>query len=295
MAALEADEKSFLEKAAYVVTPGSVVFGLLYYFGSKYWDAYYRYFGVRVSELELSPQDYLLASPTAIFLPLWVMLAVGLVGVLAFRSAERKLAAPEAASRRRRACQVLGGVGVALLLLSFPVFLEPVWWLRAVEFLLPPGWERELAPSFLVALGALLTMFALYLRRGPERRRERFWNIAEGLLLAAMVMIVFFVMARYADGVGRSQAHHDARYGAETMTIALVHSRSRIEPTTPSVKCADLGAAHAPYRFRCTGFLVLGKSSTRYFLISQVPSNAGSLTMVLRDDADIRVEVLGNQ
>lgn len=295
MTAQEPAEKSFFEKAAYIVAPGSVVFALLYYFGYTYRNAYYSYFGLRVSELEFSPQDHMLGSPAAIFLPLWVLLTLGIASILAFRSLERRLSPHGAAARRRLVSRVLAAVGIGLLLLSFPVFLEPVWWQRTMAVLLPIGWLQVLLPSFLVAVGALLLLFAMYLHRSPHRRGARFWGITEGLLISGTVLIVFFAMARYAYGAGTSEAHDDVMRDFSGMTRVLVHSRQPIFPSAPNIHCEDRGAAHLPYRYRCRGFRILAKSSTRYYLLPKERLADGDITFLLRDDDTIRVEVMGKR
>ncbi|MFF7265957.1 hypothetical protein ACFZCL_37595 [Streptomyces sp. NPDC008159] len=289
----ETGKKSFLERAAYVVTPGSVVIGLLYYLGHKYRSAYYSYFGISTRDLEFSPQDYLLDSPTAVFLPMWVLLVLGLAGVLLFRSVERWLSEHATEKRRNTVARSIAGVGSVLLLISFPILLEPMWWQRRVLWRLPSGWLRELFPPLVVVVGVLLLLFALYLRRGHERRERRFWGAAEGLLLAAVAMILFFDFARYAYAAGTSRAQDDAERGYEGATRVLVHSRTRIHASVPGVKCEDQGRAHQPYQFTCKGFRILAKSSTRYFLVPYKRPSDIDVVLILRDDDNVRVEVLG--
>jgi NADH:ubiquinone oxidoreductase subunit 6 (subunit J) len=289
----EPGKKSFFERAAYVVTPGSVVIGLLYYLGNRYRSAYYSYFGIPMRDLELTPQDYLLDSPTALFFPLWVLLVVGLVGVLLFRTMERRLAEQASDRHRRLAAGAVAAVGAVLLLISFPVLLEPLWWQRGVLQGLPSFWLRDLLPPVVVAVGILMLLFALYLRRSPEYRRQRHWNAAQGLLLAAVAMILFFAMARYAYGAGMSRAQHDAENGYQGTTRVLVHSRTPIHASAPSITCEERGRAHQPYRFRCTGFRILAKSRTRYFLVPHKRPSDVDVVLVLHDDDNVRVEVVG--
>jgi hypothetical protein len=291
----EPAEKSFLEKAAYIMTPGTVVFALLYYFGYTYRRAYYAYFGVRVGELEFVTQDYILGSPTAIFLPLWVLLILGIAGLLAFRSLERRLSPDTTGARRRIVSRVLATVGIALLLLSFPVFLEPAWWQRAMAELLPNGWLQVLLPSLLVAVGALMLLSAMYLHRSPHHRGSRFWGMTEGLLVTGTALIVFFAMARYANGAGTSEAHEDVMRDFSDMTPVLVHSRQPIYPSAPNIKCEDHGANRLPYRYTCSGFRILAKSSTRYYLLPKERLADGEIILLLRDDDSIRVEVRGKR
>ncbi|MFF8646176.1 hypothetical protein [Streptomyces sp. NPDC015345] len=296
--ALDAEEKSFLEKAAYVVTPGSVVIGLLYYIGNTYRSAYYSYFGISTRDLQLTMQDYLLDSPTALFLPLWIALVLGLIGVVLFRRVERWLSQQATLRQRLIGSRVVAGLGAVLLLVSFPVLLEPTWWQRGVLRGLPRSWLRELMPPMVVAVGALLLLFAMYLRRGPERRRDRFWSITEGLLLAAVAMILFFDMSRYAYGAGMSRAEDDAEHGYRGSTPVLVHSRTPLHPATAGpklVSCEDRGPKFRPYQYNCRGFRILAKSETRYFLVPRRRPPDGDITYILRDDANVRVEVLGKE
>ncbi|MGW0732306.1 hypothetical protein [Streptomyces sp. NPDC002851] len=296
MAAQDTEEKSFLEKAAYVVTPGSVIVGLLYYLGNRYRSAYYSYFGISTRDLQLTPQDYLLDSPTALFLPLWIALILGLIGIVLFRWVERWLSHQATFKQRRIGAQAVAGLGAVLLLISFPVLMEPTWWQHGVLRGLPNSWLRELVPPLLVAVGALLLLFALYLRRGPGRRRDRFWSIAEGLLLAAVAMILFFDMSRYAYGAGMSRAQDDAERGYRGSTPVLVHSRTPLHPSTAGprlVSCQDHGPKFRPYQYSCRGFRILAKSDTRYFLVPQRRPPDGDITYILRDDDNVRVEVLG--
>ncbi|MFD4510693.1 hypothetical protein [Streptomyces sp. NPDC058457] len=69
---------SFLDKAAYILAPGTLVVGLLYFYGSTYTDAYYSFFGVPPRDLQLSVQGYLANSPRAIFFPLVILFVLGL-------------------------------------------------------------------------------------------------------------------------------------------------------------------------------------------------------------------------
>ncbi|MGP4001688.1 hypothetical protein [Streptomyces sp. 8N706] len=283
--------KSFLEKAAYVVTPGTVVFALLYYFGSTYRSAYYAYFGVRVGDLQLSPQDHVLGSPTAIFLPLLILMFLGLSGLLLFAFLDSRLSLRGMEDLRRQVFWGLTAAGIVLLLLGFPVFLRPRWWQEAVLLRLAPGWPRALLPPLIVALGAILVVLALYLRRGSSRRRERLRAVANGLLVALVAMVVFFDMARYADLAGRAEASQDTVEGFSRMTPIMIHSRQPL-PHAPG-GCRKFGAGHDPYRYTCTGFRILAKSKAQYFLVPESSQGKRSPTFVLRDDDSIRVHVWG--
>ncbi|MFD3455821.1 tripartite tricarboxylate transporter TctB family protein [Streptomyces sp. NPDC058691] len=280
--------KSFLEKAAYVVTPGTVVFGLLYYFGSTYRSAYYDYFGVRVSELELAPQDYVMGSTTAIFLPLLIAVVLGLLGVASFVLVDNQLSKRGLDRLRRQVSWALVAAGIGLLLLAFPVFLRPRWWQQAVSLFLASGWPRELLPPLIVAFGAILVMFGRHLRRDASRYRERVRAITDGLLIALVAMTLFFDMALYASGAGKAEAGQETNQHYMNMTGVVIHSREPIS-TQAYDACKDKGTGGGSYRFTCAGFRVLAKSKTRYFLLLERGKDVA--TLVLKDDDSIRVVV----
>ncbi|MGW1088759.1 hypothetical protein ACWD4L_21190 [Streptomyces sp. NPDC002596] len=286
--------KSFVEKAAYVVTPGTAVLGLLYYFGATYWNAYFTYFGIRVNQLDYSIQDYLLGSPQALFLPVWVLLTLGVLVFFAFRWAERELARPRHTQLRTLVCRSAAAVGVALLLLGFPVFLEPPWWSDLVLSRLRSGWPRDLVPTLFVAIGAVLMMLALRLYHRSGDQEEGPWRLAEGFMVAVLAMVLFFDVARYARGVGESSAAAEAQRHFSDLPAVLVHAREPVEPASAAIRCVDEGRQHQPFRYRCEGYRVLAHSKTHYYL---VPSNRdpqwGDVTMILMDDASIRVQVRG--
>ncbi|GAA2428975.1 hypothetical protein [Streptomyces macrosporus] len=285
--------KTFIEKAAYVVTPGTVVFGLLYYFGNMYYNAYYSYFGIHASDLALTTQDRLVGSPPAIFLPLWAMLAVGFAVFLVFPLVKHRIFYAKALSKQRRAQWIIALLGAFLVLLSFPIYMRAGWWMAFTSRFLPRTWLKDLVPLSLVAAGALLLLLVLYLKRGAGQRGDRSWRIAEGCIIAMVAMVVFYATTQYAGGAGRSKAASIARSDYVGLTPVLIHSKTPIFPSSPAAQCEDRGAAYMPYRFRCKGFRVLAKSSTRFFLVPWQRPRDGDITLVLRDDDTIRVEVLG--
>lgn len=286
--------RSFLEKAAYVVTPGTAVLGLLYYFGATYWNAYYAYFGIRVNELDYSWQDHLLGSPQALFLPVWVLLTLGVLVFFAFRWFERELDRPRHTQLRTPVCRVAAAAGVALLLLGFPVFLQPAWWSDLVLSRLNSGWPRDLVPPLLVAVGAVLMLLALRLYHRPGGQSEGPWRLAEGFMVAALAMVLFFDVARYARGAGESSAAAEAHRHFSNLPAVLVQAREPVEPASTAIRCVDEGKQHQPFRYRCVGYRVLAHSKTHYYLVPAYRDpQLGDVTMVLMDDGSIRVQVRG--
>ncbi|GAA3038413.1 hypothetical protein GCM10010519_73870 [Streptomyces lactacystinicus] len=290
--------RAFLEKAAYVVAPGSVIVGLLYYIGRTYTTSYYVHFGIPTSDLELSRESYLTVSPTALFLPLWVLLWCVLVVLAVFGLVLHRLARPREKPLWQRAAAVCALAGGLLLLLGFPVFTEPGWWTRGALSLLEAGWPRVIIPPLAVALGAALALFALRLHRIGRREQGappvggRIQRLAGAVLIGLLTMSLFFALARYADEAGDDQAVRDSQAGFADRVSVLIYSRSPITHDALGILSADLGDAGGPYRYQYRGFILLAKSSARYYLVSY-RRRPMDVTVVLRDDEDIRIETLG--
>ncbi|MET8543530.1 hypothetical protein ABZW03_23200 [Kitasatospora sp. NPDC004799] len=291
--------RAFLEKAAYVVAPGSVVVGLLYYMGRTYTAAYYVHFGIPTSDLELSLESYLTASPTALFLPLWTLLWGVLVVLAVFGLVEHRLARPRALPLWQRTAVGCGLAGGLLLLLGFLVFTQPRWWTRSVLSLLEAGWPRVVVPPLVVALGAALALFALRLHRvgrrasGESVAGGRIQTLVGAVLIGLLTMSLFFALARYADEAGDDQAIRDAEAGFAGRVSVLIYSRSPITHDARGIYFTDLGEAGGPYRYQYRGFMLLAKSSARYYLVSYDRRRPRDVTVVLRDDESIRIETLG--
>ncbi|MFD4661083.1 hypothetical protein ACFWP2_36330 [Kitasatospora sp. NPDC058444] len=291
--------RAFLEKAAYVVAPGSVIVGLLYYIGRTYTTSYYVHFGIPTTDLELSRESYLAVVPTALFLPLWVLLWCVLVVLAVFGLVLHWLARPREKPLWQLAAVTCALAGGLLLLLGFPVFTEPSWWTRGVLSLLEAGWPRVVIPPLVVALGAALALFALRLHRIGRRERGappvglRIQRLAGAVLIGLLTMSLFFSLARYADEAGDDQAALDAEAGFGGRVRVLINSRSPITHDAHGIEAKDLGDTGGPYRYQYRGFILLAKSSARYYLVSHERLWPKDVTVALPDNEDIRIETLG--
>jgi hypothetical protein len=299
--------RSFLQKAAYVVAPGTVVVGLLYYFGSTYTAAYYSYFGVPLSDLQFSVQGYLANSPSAIFFPVWIILCCGLLFLLMAGMLERRLVKLNRDGVRRSTYVRILSVGICLLLVGFLVFLGPSWWSNSVVHRIPSSWAQDLVPPLVVGAGAATAAFAIRLRAGsrtssqdPDPADEhdpdpvdRFWTVAGALLLAMLTMSLFFAGARYAGDAGNAQAKTDAANGFPGRNLVLIYSKAPIVSDAQGILFDDLGASAGSFRFRYRGFVILAKSGSRYYLVSHTWTPDSAVTVELPDDGTVRVELRG--
>ncbi|WP_412074657.1 hypothetical protein ACLF6K_00310 [Streptomyces xanthophaeus] len=286
--------KVFLEKVAYIAAPGTIVLGLLYYFGSTYTEAYYSTFGVPTADLQFSVQAYLVKSPNAIFFPLGFLLFCGLAVLLALGWAGRLLARPGQEARHGTVTAWLLAAGLFLMLTGFPVFF---WEDRLPR--LPRGWLREFVPCLAVALGATLAFFAVHLRLGggsdrPDRENrtaDRLWLGAGAMLLGVLTMSLFFGMARYVAAAGRIEGMHDAAGGYLSSPRVVVYSRVPVTHHAPGIVFDDLGSGKGPYRYQYRGFRILAKTPARFYLVSYLPLQRERTLVVLPDDDTVRIEI----
>ncbi|MGW5846679.1 hypothetical protein ACWFQ8_01735 [Streptomyces sp. NPDC055254] len=294
-------KRSFLETAAYVAAPGTVVLGLLYYFGNQYNEAYYRAFGVPLGDLPITIQAVLARSPQALFFPVWVLLVCGLVVLLVLGWLGHALARPENERRRRTAYRALLAVGLLLGVVGgYPVFFRD----DLLAFL-PAGWPRGLLPALVVALGASLAFFAIQVRLGQHasgrrsprvRDADRLWLVAGALLLGILTLSLFYGMSRYAAMAGETQARADADGGMERSPAVEVLSRlPLVHHHAKGIKFKDLGARAGPYRYRYRGFRLLVKTPTRFYLVPYYGGYKNTVTVVLPDDdGTVRVQMKGS-
>ncbi|MFJ7065482.1 hypothetical protein [Streptomyces sp. NPDC101115] len=284
-----------LAKAAYVVAPGTAVIGLLYYFGSVYTDAYYAAFGVPPSDLQLSVQAYLARSPDAIFGPVWFLLVCGLVVLLVLGRVGHVLARPGNARRRRMVYRSLLVVGLLMAMLGFPVFFG-----QRIPLPFPESWwVTEYIPILVVAAGATLAFFAVQQRLqrradDPARRdetAERMWAASGALLIGLLAMSLFFGMTRYVGDAGEGDAWRAIQGGHSGSLRVVVYSRVPVTHDAKKIDHHDMGTARGPYRYQYTGFRLLAKSPSRFYLVSHASRQRDHLIVVLPDDDTVRVEL----
>ncbi|MFH8370764.1 hypothetical protein [Streptomyces sp. NPDC018031] len=275
--------KTFLEKAAIVVAPGSVIFAMLYYLGRTRVNAYYSVFGISVTELGLSTEEFLLASPNATFFPLWILLLAGLLGLMGFAVLDRRLARTEASRSRRRIYRAAAVTGAVLLLFSFvAVYVRPGWYVAPL----------------LGGLGAAAAIFGLALRRGGSRAaaegpapggpgagRERLRTLVGAVLVAMLTLCVFSGVAWYVHREGRAVALRELREGLDDRPSVRVYAARPVFGIPER-----LLEKYQPYRYVYDRFAVLTTSSTRYYLVPRTPP-VRRLVTVRRDDPALRVEV----
>ncbi|MFD6113828.1 hypothetical protein ACFWG0_27475 [Streptomyces yangpuensis] len=285
---------SFLDKAAYILAPGTLVIGLLYFYGSTYMDTYYSFFGVPPRDLQFSVQGYLANSPRAIFVPMLVLFFLGLVLVMILLMINHALAGPRNVARRRVVARWFMYPSLVVTLLLPLTLSESVAGARGQALV---GEPLGLWAPLVVALGAALSLFGTRLSPGdwgaPDKRAptvRRVWFAAEVMLVGLIVAALFMYVTRYATSAGWTDASSEADKGFRGNPYVVIHSRVKIAHDLPGIVAVDEGSGSGPYRFRYTGFVALTKTPTRFYLVSR-NWRASQVVLVLPDDGTFLAEV----
>ncbi|MFE9559167.1 hypothetical protein ACFYOD_37720 [Streptomyces sp. NPDC006703] len=288
----------YLEKAALVAAPGTIVVGLLYYIGSVYTKAYYTTLGVLPEDLGFSFQGILANSPSALFLPLWLLLVGGLI-VLLLGWVGRWLAMPAHAAWRRAVIRGLLAARLIMLVVGVPVFFE-----NKLLFPLPHGSRlRELVPALVMALGATLAFFAVLLRVGetsgaqsrPGRTGDRLWLAGGALLLGLLTLCLVFDMVRYVAALGRGNAVSLVQQGYPGTSYVVVHSRAPLATHATDITPIDHGSRSGPYRYEYLGFRILAKAPTRFYRVSYASHWKDRDVVALPDNDNFWMEISSSQ
>lgn len=282
---------TLMRKTAYIAAPGTIVFALLYYFGSLYIKAYYTTLGVFPEDLGFSIQGTVASSTNVIFLPLCMFLIGGLISFLALGWLAQRLDGPRRAARRRTAISWLLALGVGVVLVGLVAFVWEV---------LPTQWAQRFVPALTVAVGATLAVFAVQLRlttdAGARNRHppgDRMWLAGGTLLLALFTLSLFYDMTQYVAAVGRGDARSDTDGGYRGTQWVVVHSRVPLAHYAPGIISRDRGPGLGPYRYEYQGFRIIAKAPNRFYLVSHTSRWNDRVVVALPDDGTVWVEIRG--
>ncbi|MGX7680254.1 hypothetical protein ACSMXN_15280 [Jatrophihabitans sp. DSM 45814] len=299
--------------AATIVAPATVLSGLLFYFGYVSSRAQFDYFGVDVDTIGLSTRDYVMRSPQPLLVPLLALTLLGIgllrlhagisrrIGVVASRTQE----APRLARYRARARQaVWAGLGMLftgiVLLLSYPYLRE--W-----------GFFNLVTPLVLAA-GAALVAYTSRIQtvlrpRPPTASAEDAADDAIGeaarahadrsmvalrrsgsvLIFVVIVANIFWATATIAQWSGRGLAHYQANH-LDRLPSVILDTHERLFLRDPGVEETVLPASQGQtfhYRYRHLRLLIEGDN--RMFLVPDRWSASDSTLVVPLSDS-VRVQ-----
>jgi hypothetical protein len=269
----------------------TVLTALLYVFGWAYVNAYFHYFAIDPSVLNLTTTTYLLKSVNSLFWPfiilslLWILIA-GWHQEVNQRFRAREWSWVHRAERIVRligmACVLGGLVGALVLGQKFNL---------AVYLATPIG----------LTTGTALIAYATYMSRrldtetspdaqGKEAGHSR---LIVGLALPLVLISLFWSVFNYADAAGRGRAIQTAAR-IDQLPGATIYSEKRQRFGPWSVHETALGGTELAYRFKYTGLRLLMRSGDDYFLLSSDWSPDDSAVIVLHRTDAIRLEFQGS-
>lgn len=285
--ATETQTVRLLARAGKVIAPATVVAALGYHFGREYAHARSSYFGLDVSLLGFSPQDYVLRSVDAVFVPVLTaataaMLLIAVHVLLVWWHSPRLL---------KTAGLVLSTLGTA----SLAVGLYALAW--DVPVLDEWATFRDLMP----ALGTVLLLWGVSLlsrwleTKVPPRPQSAaipawFSSVGLGLALVVILASLFAGTTQWARTAG------DARSKSLTERIrmmprAAVYSDRLLNLAHDGISPVEVvGEKGSAYRFLYTGLRFYIRSGGKLFFLPEEWSLDSGRIIVLEDNDSIRLE-----
>jgi hypothetical protein len=244
-----------------VVAPTTAITALMFYFGFVDTDSFYEYFGVDAATLNFSTEDYLLRSIGALYIPLGAILVVLLLVSWLNAKLAEWISARRHLERIHRAASGVAAAGSTIFLVGILGILQPFGW--------TPG---PMVTPICLGIGVAAVTYGRYLFRRSVPRRPRGLGSGErtglGILVALMVLSVFWVTNTYAIEHGQRQAkvlagQLDVRPAVTLDTSErLVYHFPGTEETALPVSSPD-----QKFRYRYRGLRLLAQSGDRMFLL----------------------------
>jgi hypothetical protein len=271
-----------LDLLGWVLTPTSLVTGVLYFAGHARTGGYWSYFGVDQALLEMSTTDYFLRAVDTLF-PLTLLFAVGTLVAYQFHvGVRRRLFVADriwCLQTLRTALLVVAALCLAITAANlFPRHLGG----------LDPAHLGRRSPQLSPILGIIGTSalgYALYLRGAPavdadgRLRLPRPPALILFVLSFLMICWLFWEAEEWAYARGIEAAQTQGR-----TTWAVVYSTAPLNLAGTSVTPDDLETDG--FRYRYSGFKYLRYSKGSHFLLVEQDHRV----VVLRAPPELRVE-----
>lgn len=263
-----------------IIAPATLLAALAYYFGRRYTFERTAYFGIDLSLLDLSDQDYVLRSVDALFVPLaWLALAT-LVALQLHLLVKGRLQDRKARAALRlleRICLIIGGA----------VFLVGIYGLTHPLDPRLPAFFQPLS----LGLGALVLGYGIYLRgtlRGQRATPRGGLGQLRGALVGLFVVLsLFWAAADYARAVGRQRAVETGA-NLKAQPAAAVFSKDRLGLRGPGLVEKRFPGTLYPYSYQ--GLRLIYRSGKTYFLVPERWSPSQGPAILLTESPALRFE-----
>lgn len=266
-----------------VLGPVSLLTGILYYFGYVSARAYYSYFGVSLSILDLPADNYLLGDADTFFKPVAAVLLLSIVTLAIHQLVSQLLGR----ARRPWAIAFLAALGAVTAALA------------VIGLLGLFGQPGGLASSAALAIAGLLAEYIAWaVTRSPVTparivaaiRRGR--RLRRGLILSLVLIAIFWSVADMAYQRGISDAQL-VELSLPLRSQAVVYSDRDLDLPRPDVGVTALRGKNSAYRYRYNGLRPLLYAHDRWFLLPVGwTHDNGETVIVLQDDpGHLRVDL----
>jgi hypothetical protein len=265
---------------------------LVLQFGRLQSSGYFRYFGVNVSLLDLTPNDFLTVGAEGLLAPAVTICTVLLVLNLLHRLVLNRVST----TRRRAVLRVLtpmaGSLGAILVILAL---LDLLGRNRLL-------WSGSSTGGLALASGTLLIVYAarqarlatpaLWAPYEPTAgRRSAAAGPAEwGVAILMVCLGLFWSVSNYAftTGVSRALALNQALAAQPAAVLFSQHSLGLHVAGVSEVKCHD---AEAAYQFRYDGLRLVRQAGGQYVLLPANWTRAKGSTLLIPRTTTVRLEL----
>lgn len=268
-----------MEVFGWITAPTTLLTALVFYFGAVRMNGYLRYFALDPTVLDLSTRDYILRSIDGLFVPLGVLLLLGLAATVGHTAVLRALASDSKRNVRRLTFSGISFVvaGVALLVAGALAFV--------------PGAQVRtglLGTPASLAAGCLLAAYGAWLyqrlRAGSLLLQGRAAEFARTLVVLFIVLNLFWLTAGYA-GIAGSQRAQEVGRALASRPAVTVYSAKRLQ-LDPSVDEVRILGADSAYSYQYEGLRLLMRSGGQYVLLSDGWTRQSGVAILLPVNGD---------
>lgn len=262
--------------------PATVLGALLIYFGWARSDEQAKTMGLHVNLFGYTPQDFVLLSITALYMPLLCLLVGAILWVWLDRALRRRIESTSTRSTPARPVLLAGIIASATLILT--LLLLPI---------LLPGALGDYFPYFL-ALVALIVAWAVRIYGWTTSRHRQedvpfeSNTVKSVLVLAVVTLLLFWGTTNFAENRGRERAFA-LQKNLHQMPRAVLYSERPLNIGIDAVTQVDMGTEENPL-YRYEGLRLLTVSGGRYFFLHDGWTVKDSRVVVLPDDGSVRIE-----
>jgi len=265
-----------------IVPPTSMVTALLYFFGWSHAYWFFHYYGVDSSVLGFGTGDYLMRSIDALFIPMTVVAAGGLVAVWGHALLRARLAAGARPRLLRVLLPAMGGAGLLLA-------AGGLWSALAPGF--PLNDNVVLAPLCLV-IGVSLLVYTLHLRpllSGTPRPSAVVQTLEWAVVFVLVGLGLFWAAVNYSAAAGQTRA---LLFAAKlpTQPRVVLYSDKNLGVTAPGIVTTHCRDPQAAYHFRYDGLRFVLQAPDEYLLLPARWSPRDGVALLVPRTGAVRLE-----